>query len=428
MNEEDGIRLEQFRQFRKEVRGSKEYLLVGIDVAKDKHYAFFGTAAGKTLLKRLVFENGLEGFQKLRVQAEAMKVQEGLKKVVFGMEPTGNYHKPLGEHLIRCGHQVVLVSGVAAHENRKTLDGRWDTNDTRDAANVADLVSQGKCLFYEFPVGAIQDLRNLLSLKRRLKRQEHGYRVRIRNHLVAKYFPELDRYYDQSLSTSLAIVRWCLDPSVIAGLEYKRFVEMVAPGKGRLCRENRLQAIWKMAVDSVGCEAGPAVEFEARVMVEGLKEIRETIREIDEKIQEICYRFPAYECLLSLPGFGPDVSSKVLGAIGNPFRFQNGKQVLKMAGLDLSAERSGKTSASAIPVISKKGKADLRYALYQAAFIASTKNQDFMVYYTNKVRGREREPGIKTKMRVKLSAKLLIIAWTLMKKKEPFNPHYLAIE
>jgi hypothetical protein len=72
------------------------------------------------------------------VQAEAMKVQARLKRVVFGMEPTANYHKPLGEHLIRCGHGVVLVSGVAAHENRKTLDGRWDSNDTRDAANVAD--------------------------------------------------------------------------------------------------------------------------------------------------------------------------------------------------------------------------------------------------------------------------------------------------
>jgi len=27
-----------------------------------------------------------------------------------------------------------------------------------------------------------------------------------------------------------------------------------------------------------------------------------------------------------------------------------------------------------------------------------------------------------------LAAKLLIIAWTLMKKKEPFNPDYLVIE
>jgi transposase len=428
MNETDRIRVAEFRQFKKEIRGSAEHLLVGIDVDKDKHHAFFGTATGKTLFKRLVFENNVEGFRKLLAQAEAMKVQEGLKKVVFGMEPTGNYHKPLGEHLIRCGHGVVLVSGVAAHENRKTLDGRWDTNDTRDAANVADLVSQGKCLFYEFPVGAIQDLRNLLSLKRRLKRQEHGYRVRIRNHLVAKYFPELDGYFKQSEKTSLAIVRWCLDPSVIAGWGYQKFVQAVSSGPRRLSQENRLQAIWKMAVDSIGCEVGPAVEFEAQVMVEGLKQIREAIQDIEEKIHEVCSQFPEYEFLLSIPGFGPDVSSKVLGAIGDPFRFQNGRQVLKMAGLDLSAERSGKTSASAIPVISKRGKADLRYALYQAAFIASTKNQDFIVYYTHKLRGREREAGIKTKMRVKLSAKLLIIAWTLMKKKESFNPDYLAIE
>ena len=171
---EDRTRLEEFRQFRKEVRGSSEYLLVGIDVAKDKHHAFFGTAQGKTLFRRLVFENNIEGFWKLLAQVEAMKVQGGLTKVVLGMEPTGNYHKPLGEHPIRCGHGVVLVSGVAAHENRKTLDGRWDTNDTRDAANVADLVSQGKRLFYEFPVGPLQDLRNLLSLKRRFKRVEHG--------------------------------------------------------------------------------------------------------------------------------------------------------------------------------------------------------------------------------------------------------------
>ena len=51
-----------------------------------------------------------------------------------------------------------------------------------------------------------------------------------------------------------------------------------------------------------------------------------------------------------------------------------------------------------------------------------------MVYYTNLLRGREREPGIKTKRRVKLAAKLLIIAWTLMKKKELFNPDYLNLE
>jgi transposase len=99
--------------------------------------------------------------------------------------------------------------------------------------------------------------------------------------------------------------------------------------------------------------------------------------------------------------------------------------VLKLVGFDLNATRSGSTSDKAVPVISKKGKASLRYALYQAAFIASTKNKDFIIYYSNKLRGREREKGIKIKMRVKLAAKMLIIAWTLMKKREPFDPAHL---
>jgi hypothetical protein len=46
MNEVEDTRLKEFRQFRKEIRGSKDHLIVGIDVAKEKHHAFFGTATG----------------------------------------------------------------------------------------------------------------------------------------------------------------------------------------------------------------------------------------------------------------------------------------------------------------------------------------------------------------------------------------------
>ena len=151
MDEVNRNRLEEFRQLRQEIRHSEEYLIVGIDIAKDRHHAFFGTATGKTLLRRLVFSNDYEGFRKLLDQAEALRVRHGLKKVVYGMEPTANYHKPLGEYLITLGRTVVLVSGVTVKKNRESLDGRWDKHDTKDAANVADLISQGKCLYYEYP-------------------------------------------------------------------------------------------------------------------------------------------------------------------------------------------------------------------------------------------------------------------------------------
>jgi transposase len=274
----------------------------------------------------------------------------------------------------------------------------------------------------------IRELRGLLSLKRRLKKQEHGTKVRIRNQLLAQYFPEFDRYFGKGGSGAFSIVKWCLKPSIIAAMEYDEFVALVMPRVKTIGQEERLKAIWDLAPESIGCKAGDALQFEGKMMVENLQQIKASIRAVDDHIKDICLGFPEYRYLLTIPGFGPDVSSKVLGAIGNPFRFDNGKQILKLAGYDLNANRSGNTSDSAVPVISKRGNAHLRYALYQAAFIASTRDRNFMIYYTNKLRGREREKGIKTKMKVKLAAKMLIIAWTLMKKKEPFDPEYLNMD
>ena len=106
----------------------------------------------------------------------------------------------------------------------------------------------------------------------------------------------------------------------------------------------------------------------------------------EDKIEAFCLHFPEYSYLLTMPGFGGDTSSKVLAAVGNPFRFASGSQVLKLAGWDLSVKRSGNRSEPIVPVISKKGKGELCYALYQTAFIASIRNRYFMMYYTNKLR------------------------------------------
>jgi transposase len=420
MNCINDSRREQFQQLKKEIRGSTEYLIVGLDIAKEKHNAFFGTATGSALFRGMFFDNTSEGFRKLLAQVEALKAEYDLSKVVFGLEPTANYHKPLAEYLIKCGFMVVLISPFSTVKNRQLLDGRWDKHDTKDAANVADLIAQGKCLYYDYPEAAIRDIRSLLSFKKRLKKEEQALQVRIRNQLLAQYFPEMDRHFRTDVSMS--VVRTCLDPSLIAGMEYDEFCRTVAPGKMNLRQQRRLQQIWQLAHQSIGCRVGETVTFEAQAMVSTIYHLREMIKNLNGKLEELCLPFPEYPCLLSIPGFGPEVSSTVLGAIGDPYRFSCGKQVLKMAGYDLSADRSGKTASNAVPVISKRGKVDLRFALYQAALVASNTNHYFIMYFGRKVYRRRQEQGIGTKMRVKLAAKLLIIAWTLMKKKEMFDP------
>ena len=105
MNDTDLSRIEGFRQLKGEIRGSDRHLIVGIDIAKSKHHAFLGTANGKTVLKGLIFENSRQGLEKLLTRVQFYIDRDGFRKVVFGVEPTSVYHKPLAEKLIEHGQR-----------------------------------------------------------------------------------------------------------------------------------------------------------------------------------------------------------------------------------------------------------------------------------------------------------------------------------
>jgi transposase len=425
---DDIARFEMFCKLRRQIRGSDNQLIVGIDIAKDKHHAFFGTARGESLWRRLIFTNDLTGYERLMDQVETLMHQHILENVVFGLEPTSNYHKPLIHWLTDKGHLVVLVAGKAVKDNRELLDGRWDKNDTKDSANVADLVSQGKCLFYENPEADMLALRSLLAVRRQLKKEVHRLRMRIRNGLLAKYFPEMDRHWGSCITENLAIIRWYLDPRKIAATDFDVFVQHVTTTDRGIRQMNRLRKIHEAAGRSIGLPVGDAAEFEARMLVERFKAVEKELEQVMDQITQICRELQSYKLLLTIPGFGPYIVPLVLSALANPFRFKRRKQVIRLAGLDLNASRSGKRSQQKVPVISKRGDAELRYGLYQAALIATYHNDAFRKIYNRMLEGRQGERGIKTKARVKIAAKMLVIAWTMLKKKEPFNPNYLAAE
>lgn len=427
MSMEEANRYEAFCQFRTSVRSSRHYLLVGIDVAKDRHHAFFGTATGKTLLKRLIFDNNRKGFEQLLGRCQQLMVAHLCNKLAFGLEPTGNYHKPLANWLLENGQLLVLVSNKAIADNRQSLDGRWDKHDSKDSANVADLMAQSKCQFFEKPSAELTALRSLLSLRKRLKGDEHRLRMQIRNGLLARYFPEMDRLWGSCLKENLAIVRSCLDPRTIRAMSFSDFLRRVTDRDRGLRQAKRLQRIYEAASVSIGCPMDDAARFEARLLVDRLNELRQRIGETEERIKGICQGFAAYRRLLTMPGFGPYVASQLIARIGDPHRFAGRKQLIRLAGYDLNAKRSGKTSDSAVPMISKRGNGDLRYALYQAAWIASYHDAGFRALFTRYLQGRERERGIKTKMRVKLAVKMLVIAWCMMRDDTDYDPALLQV-
>jgi transposase len=395
----DEDRLEIFRALRSQIRGSTEVLLVGIDVAKQRHHAFFGTPAGETLRKRFVFGNHRAGFEALVGLAGDLQRQHELPQRVFGLEPTGVYHKPLLEFLIGEGEQAVLVSNVAVARNRELLDGRWDKNDVNDPANVADLVGQARCLFADHPTAELRELRSFVRARARLKKQEHAVRLRIRNHLIAQYFPELEAAYAKGGGAN----------------------DAAEPGWNPR-HEARVRQVWQAAAQSIGCPLDAAVRWEAPRLVHRLQALRDDLRELEQRMHPLAQRLPGYPSVKSIPGMGPVLTALVLAGIGDPHRFAHPRQVLRLAGLDLCARRSGTSSDRAVPRISKQGKASLRYALVHAAMVAARSDPALRGYFSRLVAGRTHERGIRRKMYVKLAAKLLVIAWTLMRRGDTFRP------
>ncbi|MCK5723410.1 MAG: hypothetical protein KAI84_12815, partial [Gammaproteobacteria bacterium] len=83
MDERDNTRIQAFRQLKKEIRGSKEHLIVGIDIGKIKHHAFLGTATGEKF-RSIIVENSASGFEHLLTMVQFFSDREKLKKIVFG--------------------------------------------------------------------------------------------------------------------------------------------------------------------------------------------------------------------------------------------------------------------------------------------------------------------------------------------------------
>jgi len=116
-----------------------EHLVVGIDIAKSLHWAQCLDPFGKKLGKPFSFQNTREGFENLVSKATACLKEQGLKKVVFGMEPTGHYGKALAEYLVDQGYTFVLVNPMHVKRSKEFADNSPSKNDRKDAYTIGKL-------------------------------------------------------------------------------------------------------------------------------------------------------------------------------------------------------------------------------------------------------------------------------------------------
>lgn len=119
-------------------------LIVGIDIAKDKHVARAQDDRGIEFGKRLVFDNRIHGFQLLLDWMHRHQKNNGKNHVIFGVEPTGHYWLNLAYFLRSKGFDFVLVNPMHVKKSKELDDNSPTKNDTKDARVIAQLIKDGR--------------------------------------------------------------------------------------------------------------------------------------------------------------------------------------------------------------------------------------------------------------------------------------------
>lgn len=134
----------------------------------------------------------------------------------------------------------------------------------------------------------------------------------------------------------------------------------------------------------------------------------------EEKLSEI----PHIDKLLEIKGVGLKTVSGFVAEVGDITRFDNPKQLQKLAGYAIVECSSGKHKGESH--ISYRGRKRLRYVLYEAAISLIARNEEFKEvhrYY----RTRKENPLKKMQSVIAVACKVLRIFYTILTKERNVN-------
>ena len=139
---------------------------------------------------------------------------------------------------------------------------------------------------------------------------------------------------------------------------------------------------------------------------------------IDAKLRELCEQIPESKNLLAIKGIGLTTVAGFLAEVGDIQRFDSPKQIVKLAGLALRENSSGKHKGKT--TISKRGRARLRRLLFAGAMPLLATNDAFRSlhgYYTT----RQQNPLKKKQSVIAICCKLVRIFYALLTKGTAFD-------
>ncbi len=396
-------------------------LHAGIDLGLEENVAVVIDEHAR-LIARFRFRNNLEGYETVKERLENLQQANEAPEVFVAMEPTNMLWKLLANYLEEqeISYRLVNAYTVKKHREGDQLDRSKD--DRRDAFTIADLSRTGKFTETQLQHGVYAELRAYITLYYRLRRQICREKQYIWNS-VGQLFPELWMIFkDYSGQTARAMLRTCAAANEIQTLNEEEFIARVRKGfEGYRLYQSRLRKVFRLARTSVGVKYGiQGLQLALTLHVDTLMRLQKQQEQVLEAIETSFLSLPEARYLLSVKGIGVLSGATILAEIGDPKRYRNARQLVKLAGIQPTPNRSGKKQRSATPM-SHQGRPRLRGMLYLVCLRLIQDDQRFNQLYRH-LQKRKSNPLTKMQAVGVLMNKLLHILWALMRQQAFYDP------
>ncbi|MFE0156909.1 IS110 family transposase, partial [Nonomuraea sp. NPDC059007] len=355
---------------------------VGIDVAKEFHWAEIKVAGtGQVLVSRRV-DNTPAGIAALIEQIEAAQAEHGGARV--GIDLLGGIAGLLEAMLVAAELTVVHVPGLAVARARRATTGGERKSDPKDAKVIADQVRMRDDLR---PVTAMRAedtaLRLLAGRRSDLVRDQTRRIGRLRD-LLTSIHPGLERRVDATGKLGLWLLARYVTATEIRTAGRAGLIAYLR-GAGRV-KTTTIQALAEAALAAAHAQQVqlPGEQVAADIVRELADEAlstRERIKATDNRLAEVLDSHPDAALIRSMPGMGATLTAELLGTTGGIARFPSADQLASAAGLAPVLQQSGKVRYLQRATAGDKA---LKRVFYQSAFVAISCDPASRAFYERK--------------------------------------------
>jgi transposase len=335
-------------------------VVVAVDVGKTE-FAFSVTDATRTSLLKPRTGCSMTGPSLGQVIADISQVLPTGAVVKVGIEAAGHYHRPLlMAGAWPAGWEVLELNPGHVTEQRRVLGKRTIKTDVIDLQAMTELLLAGRGQ----PVRDRSLVLGELTAWSAHRTGRVALRTATKNQLLGQLdrtFPGLTLALPDVLATKVGrlVAAEFADPARLATLGSSRFIRFGAT-RGLQIRKPMADRLVQAARDALPT-ADAAVA--RAVLAADLVLLVDLDAQVDQATDQLARLLPVspFAPLLSVPGWGTVRAGNYGGALGDPGRFDNPRQVYRSAGLNpIQYESAGKRRDS---VISREGSVELRRAL-----------------------------------------------------------------